>query len=46
MRLFFKSNRVMEINNRITMILVYHRRDIAGIYALKKLNKLNEETET
>ena len=46
MRLFLKSNRVMETNNRITMILAYHRRDIAGIYALKKLNELDEEIET
>ena len=34
MRLFLKSNIVMETGNRITAILVYLRRSIAGIYTL------------
>ena len=46
MRLFFKSNQVIETDNRITVILAYLRRSIAGIYAQKKLNKLDEEIGT
>ena len=45
-RLFFKSNRIIETNNKITAILAYLRGDVAGIYAQKKLNELNEEIET
>jgi len=33
MRLFFKSNRVMETNNRITAILAHLRGGVVGIYA-------------
>jgi len=33
MQLFLKSNRVMETDNRITVILAYLRGSIAGIYA-------------
>ena len=33
MRLFLKSNRVIETDNRITAILACLRGDIAGIYA-------------
>ena len=36
----------METNNRITVILAYLRGDVAGIYAQKKLDKLDKETET
>jgi len=43
MRLFFKSNRVMKTNNRITVILACLRGDIAGIYAQKKLDELDKE---
>ena len=43
MRLFLKSNRVMETDNRITVILAHLRGDIAGIYAQKKLNELDKE---
>ena len=32
-RLFLKSNRVIETNNRITAILACLRRGVAGIYA-------------
>jgi len=46
MRLFLKSNRVMETNNRITAILAHLRRGIAGIYTQRKLNELDEETRT
>ena len=43
MRLFLKSNRIIETNNRITVILAHLRGDIAGIYAQKKLNELDKE---
>ena len=43
MRLFLKSNRVMETDNRITVILAHLRGDVAGIYAQKKLNELDKE---
>ena len=43
MRLFLKSNRVIETDNRITVILAHLRGDIAGIYAQKKLNELDKE---
>ena len=45
-RLFLKSNRVTGTDDRITAILAYLRRDVAGIYAQKKLNKLDKETDT
>ena len=45
-RLFLKINRVIEIDDRITMILAHLRRNIADIYAQKKLNELDEEIET
>jgi len=43
MRLFLKSNRVMETDDRIIVILVCLRKGVASIYAQKKLNELNEE---
>ena len=46
MRLFLKSNRVMETDNRITVILTHLRGGIAGIYTQKKLDKLDKEIET
>ena len=46
MQLFFKSNRVMETDNRITAILAHLRRGIAGIYTQKKLDKLDKELGT
>ena len=46
MKLFLKNNIVMETGNKIIAILVYLRRDIAGIYTQKKLNELDEETGT
>ena len=45
-RLFLKSNRVIETNNRITAILACLREDIAGIYAQRKLDKLDKELKT
>jgi len=36
----------METNNRITMILACLRGGVAGIYAQRKLNELDEETGT
>jgi len=45
-RLFLKSNRVMETDDRITVILAHLRGGVAGIYAQKKLNELDEELGT
>jgi len=46
MRLFFKSNRIMETDNRITMILALLKMGVAGIYTQKKVNELDKETGT
>jgi len=46
MRLFLKSNRVIETDDRITVILARLRGGVAGIYAQKKLDKLDEELGT
>jgi len=46
MRLFLKSNRVMETNDKITAILAHLRGGVAGIYAQRKLDKLDKETRT
>ena len=46
MRLFLKSNRVMETDNKITAILAYLKRGVADIYIQKKLDELDKETET
>jgi len=43
MRLFLKSNRVMETNDKITVILARLREGVVGIYTQRKLNKLDEE---
>jgi len=45
-QLFLKSNRVMETDNGITVILACLRRGIVGIYTQRKLDKLDEELET
>ena len=45
-RLFLKSNRVIETDNRITVILACLRGGVAGIYTQKKLNELNKELRT
>jgi len=45
-RLFLKSNRVNGTDNRITAILACLREGVAGIYAQKKLDELNEENNT
>jgi len=42
-RLFLKSNRVMETDDRITAILACLRGGVAGIYAQQKLDELDEE---
>ena len=44
--MFLKSNRVMETDDRITAILACLREGIVGIYAQKKLNKLDKEIGT
>ena len=36
----------METDNRITVILAHLRGGVAGIYAQRKLNELDEETGT
>ena len=43
-RLFFKSNRVTEMDNKIMVILARLRGGVAGIYVQKKLDELDEET--
>ena len=45
-RLFLKSNRVIETDDRITAILARLRGGVAGIYAQRKLNELDEELGT
>jgi len=45
-RLFLKSNRVIETDDRITAILAHLRGGVAGIYAQKKLDELDEELGT
>ena len=45
-RLFLKSNRVIETDDRIMAILAHLRGGVVGIYAQKKLNELDEELET
>jgi len=45
-QLFLKSNRIIETNKRITVILAYLRGGIAGIYTQKKLNELDKELRT
>ena len=45
-RLFLKGNRVIETNDRIIAILAHLRGGVAGIYAQKKLNELDEELGT
>ena len=46
MRLFLKSNKVIEIDNRITAILAHLRGGVTGIYAQRKLNELDKKTRT
>ena len=45
-RLFSKSNRVTGTYDRITAILACLRGSVVDIYAQKKLDKLDKETET
>ena len=45
-RLFLKSNRVNRTDNRITVILARLRGGVAGIYAQKKLDELDEDNGT
>ena len=45
-QLFLKSNRVIETDDRITAILAHLREGVAGIYAQKKLDKLDKELGT
>ena len=45
-QLFLKSNRVIETDDRIIVILAYLRGDVVEIYAQKKLNELDKELET
>ena len=45
-RLFLKSNKVMETDNRITAILAQLRGGIADIYAQRKLDELDKEIGT
>ena len=45
-QLFLKNNRVNRTDNRITAILAHLRGGVAEIYAQKKLNELDKETDT
>jgi len=45
-QLFLKINRVLETDDRITAILACLRGGVAGIYAQKKLDELDEELGT
>ena len=45
-RLFLKSNRVNKMNDRITAILARLRGGVVGIYAQKKLDKLDKDNDT
>ena len=45
-KLFLKSNRVMETDNRITVILAHLRGGVTNIYAQKKLDELDKEIGT
>jgi len=42
-KLFFKSNRVTETDNRITAILARLREGVADIYIQRKLNDLDKK---
>ena len=44
--MFLKSNRVNETDDRITAILARLRGGVVGIYAQKKLNKLDKDKDT
>ena len=46
MRLFLKSNRVMETDDRVTMILAHLRGGVVDIYVQRKLDELDKETGT
>jgi len=45
-RLFLKSNRITEIDDRITAILACLRGGVTSIYIQRKLNELDEELKT
>ena len=45
-QLFLKSNRVMETDDRIIVILAHLRGGVVEIYTQKKLNELDEELGT
>ena len=46
MRLFLKSNRVIETDDRITAILAHLREGVVGIYTQRKLNELDKKLRT
>ena len=45
-RLFLKSNRIIETDDRITAILAHLRGGVAGIYTQQKLDELDKELGT
>ena len=45
-RLFLKSNRVTETDDRITAILARLRRRVVDIYAQKKIDEIDDKEET
>ena len=44
--MFLKSNRVMETDDRIMVILAHFRGGVVGIYTQRKLDELDKETGT
>ena len=42
-RLFLKSNKVTEMDDRIIAILAHLRKEVVGIYAQKKLDEIDKE---
>ena len=44
--MFLKSNRVNEMDDRITAILARLREGVVGIYAQKKLDELDADNDT
>ena len=45
-RLFLKDNKVVAIENKITVVLAQLRGSIAEIYAQKKIDELGDEEDT
>ena len=44
--LFLKSNRVITTDNKITAVLVWSRRSVAGVYSQKKIDQIEKEEDS